>query len=116
MAVAGGEGTEGAMGCPVNAHDAFDMLLVVTEFVALICVLLSALLLALQFSMRCLPFLQNVQLYPAVVVATMQKPSTMVLTFTFLAGNLRMTPVCEVVLLSTFPARVSSHLNGGATC
>ena len=72
MAVAGGEGTEGAMGCPVNAHDAFDMLLVVTEFVALICVLLSALLLALQFSMRCLPFLQNVQLYPAVVVATMQ--------------------------------------------
>ena len=56
--MAGGEGPEREVGCPVNAHDAFDMSLTVTKFVALICVLILALLLALQFSMRCLPFLQ----------------------------------------------------------
>ena len=72
MAVAGREGPERAVGCPVDAHDAFDMSLAVTKSMALICVLLSALFLALQFSMGCLPFLQNVQLYPAVVVATVQ--------------------------------------------
>ena len=72
MAVAGREGPEGAVGCPVDAHDAFDMSLVATKSVALICVLHLALFLALQFSMGCLPFLQNVQLYPAVVVATVQ--------------------------------------------
>ena len=72
MAIAGGEDPEGAVCCPFNAHDAFDASLVATKFVALICVLPSALLLALQFSVGCLPFLQNVQLYPAVVVTTAQ--------------------------------------------
>ena len=72
MVVAGGEGPEEAVGYPVDACDAFDASLAVTEFVAPICVLLLALLLALQFSMRHLPFLQNVQSYAAVVVATVQ--------------------------------------------
>ena len=71
MAVAGGEGPERAVGCPVNAHDTFDMSLTMTKSVALIGVL-STFFLALQCSMECLPFLQNVQLYSAVLVATVQ--------------------------------------------
>ena len=62
MAVAGREGHEGAVDCPVDVHDTFDVSLVATECVALICVLLLALFLALQLFMGCVSFLQNVHL------------------------------------------------------
>ena len=109
MDVAGREGPQRAVDCPVNACDA---LLAVTKSVAFICVLFSAFFLVQQFSMECLPFLQNAVI-SSCCGSYSAEPSFMVLTFKVLAGNLRMTPVCWVVLLSTIPARVSSHLCRG---
>ena len=96
MAVAGREGPERVVGCPVDAPDAFDTSL---KSVALICVLLSA------FSTvfyRVFTFPTKHAVLSRCCSCYSPEPTAMVITFTILAGNLRMKPVCGVVLFPHF--------------
>ena len=111
MAVAGREGSwkNNCLSCQCLGC-IWHVALTATNTGAPFCACLSAFLLALQFSVECLPFLQNVQLYSAVTDATVQYLVPWFFTFAVLAGDLGMTPVHGVILPSTFPTRLNIRL------
>ena len=71
-AVVGREAPERTVGCSVDAWDTFNVTHMVTDTGTPFHASLSAFFLALQFSVGCLPFLQNAQLHSTVTCATVQ--------------------------------------------